>query len=200
MSDPEETPAQAMERLAKEISQLRRLRAQMPMLILEPYVEEATKHIGEVAAKMTIKATVPASEAIAGSRQEAQITTQPPTPSAPPEGVPAVGTKLYSVGFHSPALVIAHIPTGKTGSPEEFEVLILTADGGIHTVPLEDLAPLTAVPGAPAAAPKLSSGARVKIKPTGKTGYVSEVADATAIIALDEGGFLTVPIADLEPL
>jgi len=200
MSDPEETPAQAIERLRREISQLRSLRAQMPMLILEPYVEEARKHIGEVAARLAVTPTIPASEAIASSREEQQAATQPaPTPLAPAT-VPEAGARVMSASARARAIVLAGIPTGRKASPQEWEVLILTEDGRILTVPPEDLSPEAAGPGPGPIAPKLSSGARVRVKTTGKTGYVSEVADANAIVALDEGGFLTVPIADLEPI
>jgi len=200
MSDPEETPAQAIERLRKEIAQLRRLRAQMPMLILEPYVEEASAHITEVAAKLTVIPTIPASEAIAESRVETQATSQPPTAQPSLPILPIVGS-IMSMIF-SPAarvIVLYNVPSGPPEKPE-WETVVLTEDGRILTVKPEELTPETAGPAEAAAAPALSSGARVRIKPSGKTGYVSEVADANAIVALDEGGFLTVPIADLEPV
>jgi len=202
MTDPEETPAQAIERLRREISALRRLRAQMPMLILEPYVEEAASHIREVASRLTIKATTPVADAMAAARLEQMGLTQPSAGPEVPARVPAPGSRVYSREAQAKAIVLAGIPTGEKASPEAWEVMILTEDGRILTVPPEDLSPETAAPGVPAGVPtpKLSSGSRVKIKTTGKTGYVSEIADVNALVALDEGGFLTVPVADLEPI
>jgi len=200
MSDPQETPAQAIERLRREISQLRRLRGQMPMLILEPYVEEASKHITEVASRLTVKATVPAATAITGSRETAQAETKPPSPPSVPPTAPAPGTRVFSSMAEERAIALSVIPTGAAHSPEEYEVLILTESGRLLSVPPEDLIPEGAIAPTAPAAPKLSPGTRVKIKTTGKTGYISEVAETNAIVALDEGGFITVPLADLEPL
>jgi len=202
MSDPEETPAQAMDRLAKEISQLRRLRAQIPMMILEPYVEEASAHIREVAARMTVKATIPAAVAIAASREEQTAETQPAATAIVPGNLVTIGNRVYSQTAGGEAVLVTWMPTGHRESPEKWEAMILTKDGRLLTVPAEDLSPAAAAPAVAAAtpAPKISPGARVKVKTTGKTGYVSEAAEQSAIVALDEGGFLTVPIADLEPL
>jgi len=200
MSDPEETPAQAVERLQKEISELRRLRANMPMLILEPYVEDSIAHIKEVAARLAVKPSVPAAAAIEGLREKLAVETQPRVPEATREFVEKVGTGAIWMPEGLKALIINAIPTGQTGSPEKYLFTILTADGRLMTVPAEELGPLGAAAPAAPAATKLSPGSRVKVKTTGKTGYLSELAETTAIVALDEGGFLTVPIADLEPI
>jgi len=202
MTDPEETPAQEIERLRREISQLRALRADLPRLILEPYVESAKTHIGEVAARLTVSPTVPAGEAIAGAREAEQAASQPAGPPEFPPGLPILGTRVYSREAQARAIVLAGIPLGRMASPEQWGVLILTEDGRILVVPPEDLSPeATGIPtGVPTPAPKIAPGQHVKDKATGKTGFVSEVAEDKAIVALDEGGFLTRTLGDLEPI
>jgi len=202
MSDPEETPAQAIERLRREISQLRRLRAQVPMLILEPYVEEAKKHITESAARMTIRATVPGEEAIASSRAEQQAATQPIVTEYRPPDVALAGARVVQTATGTKGVTLYAVPKAFRSPEAELEVVILTETGELLTVKPEDLALYTpeAAAAVPAAAPKLAPGSRVRIRDTGKTGFVSELSDDKALIALDEGGFITRPVADLEPL
>jgi len=198
----EETPAEAVERLRKEVRELRRLRAQLPMLILKPYVEDALDHIKEVAAKLTVKAEIPASEAISVLRSEASETTKPPAPETPPETLPMIGTRVLdpTTGMRS---VVVGLRPGIRRSPKEWEIILLTEDGRLITAKPEAVVPETVAPGpgpSPEAKPKLSPGSRVRDKPTGKTGFVSEIAEDKAIVALDEGGFITRPLTDLEPL
>jgi len=200
MSDPEETPAQALERLSREIAQLRRLRAAMPMMILAPYVEAASNHIREVAARLSVQAKVPAVTAIEISREEQQAATQPtPLPEIPPE-LPAPGTRVVYQPTGPPgfaAMALYHVPVTPPRSPPEYEVVILTEDGRILTVKPSELA--TGIPTV-MPTPKLSPGQRVRDKATEKTGFISEIAEDKAMVALDEGGFVTRALTDLEPL
>jgi len=197
---PGETLEKAVARLKSGIWQLRALRAQLPSLVLEPYIKEAEAHITQVAHRLAEEFAMPADELIPATREEQQMATQPAAPAAAPLGAIAAGTKVRWTTAQVKALVLAHIPSGAHRSPPEYEVLILTEDGRILTVTPEELISEEAAPAVAAATPTLSPGSRVKIRPTGKTGYVSELADASALVALDEGGFITVPIADLEPL
>jgi len=200
MSDPAETPAQAIERLNREIRALKDLRAKMPMLILEPHVAEASKHIGEVAARLTVTPKVPASEAIATSREAAQAETRPAAGPSVPITLPGAGTRVTWAPEGLGSIVIGAIPITLGSPAEAWEILILTEDGRLLTVKPEELTLIGAIAPTPGPTPKLGPGTRVRVKPSGKTGYVSEVADANALVALDEGGFLTVPITDLEAL
>jgi len=88
MAAAAETPEQEIARLRREISQLRRLRADLPRMILEPYMDEAKAHIGQVASRLAVAPTIPAPEAIAVYREAALSTTQP-APPAPVEEAPA---------------------------------------------------------------------------------------------------------------
>jgi len=202
MSDPEETPAQAIERLRREIAELRRLRAQVPMMILEPYVEDATKHITEVAARLAVTPEIPASVAITALRTEQAETTQPPGPAAPPPTVPAAGTRVTVTMTGQKAIVVAPRSTGIRRSPEEWELVVLTEDGHLLTVKPEEVAAATAegAPTVSAIPAAISPGTRVRDKTTGQTGFVSEVVEDKATVALDQGGFIVRILADLEPI
>jgi len=201
MSDPEETPAQAVERLRKEIAGLRRLRAQVPMMILEPYVEDATKHIKEVAARLTVKAEIPASAAIEVLRAEGAEQTKPAEAPTAPATVPAAGQTVQVAATKKKAVVVVSTPRGVRRSPEEWEVTVLTEDGELITVAPEEIAALPE--GAPTGLPPraaISPGSHVRDKTTGQTGFVSEVADDKATVALDQGGFIVRVLTDLEPV
>jgi len=202
VTDPAETPAQAIERLRREIRDLTRLRAQIPMLVLQPFVEDATAHIKEVAARLAVKGEVPAEVAAFVSRVEAAEASKPaPPPEAPPE-IPLPGTRVMLLAEKEPRGVTVG-GWWSTSSPKEYKVLVLMADGRLLTVKPSDLAPApTEVEAAKEVAPGavISSGSHVRDKTTGKTGFVSEIADDKAIVALDEGGFLTRPLSDLEPV
>jgi len=197
---PSETLEKAIARLKSGIWQLRALRAQLPSLVLEPYIKEAEAHITEVAHRLAEEFAMPADELIPAAREEQQAATQPAAAPEIPAGAIVVGTKVRWTTTQVTALVLAHIPSPRHSSPPEYETLILTEDGRILTVKPEELISEEAAPAVAAATPTLGPGSRVRIRPTGKTGYVSEVAEDMAIVALDEGGFITVPISDLEPL
>jgi len=202
VSNPEETPAQAIERLRKEIAGLRRLRAQVPMMILEPHVEDATKHIKEVAARLTVKAEIPASAAIEVLRSAQEEETKPAAAPTPPPTVPSPGSTVTVAATGKKAVVVTGLSTGVRRSPEEWEVTVLTEDGELLTVKPEEVAaaPVEGAPVTPTKPAAISPGARVRDKTTGQTGYVSEVAEDKATVALDQGGFIVRLLPDLEPL
>lgn len=200
MTDPVETPAQAIERLRKEISQLKRLRAEVPMLILEPYVEDATAHIKEVAARLAVKGEVPAEVAAYIARLEAAAASEPAAPPTPPPEVPTPGTRVTVPGQVEPRGVTVSSFLSAS-SPKEWLVTVLLADGRMVTVRPEQLQiqagpAAAAAPGAPA--PTFKPGDHVKDKTTGKTGYIGEIADGKAHVGLDEGGFIVRDLTDLE--
>jgi len=202
LSDPVETPAQAIDRLRKEITQLKRLRAEVPMLILRPYVEDATAHIKEVAARLAVKGEVPAEVAAYIARLEAAEASKPSAPPTPPPEVPTVGTRVMLPAEKEPRGVTVSSFLSAS-SPKEWKVTVLLADGRMVTVSPEQLqvqvGPAAAAsPAAPA--PGFEPGSHVREKTTGKTGYVSEIADGKATVQLDEGGFVVRALADLEPV
>jgi len=223
MSDPaQETPEQAIARLNRRLWDLKRLRAQIPMVVLQPYAEEAIAQIRDAAIKAAIP--TPAVELPPGMPTPGESVVVPALPAdvaaaqacfmskqgddrwsayarwdVNGDGI-VDGKDIAIVSKGTPGVVVQAIPTG-AHSPPEWEILVLTRDGVLRRVKAGEVskpAP-SAAPG-PTAAPEsaLKSGVHVKDRQTGKSGFITEIADGSAIIALDEGGFLTKPIADLE--
>jgi len=225
MSDPaQETPAQAIARLNRHLWDLKRLRAQIPMLVLQPYADEAIKQIRDAAVKAAIPPSavelppglpmpgesvevppmvedVAAARACVGSRQGDARWAACSRWDVNGDGVIDV-KDVAAVAKGTPAVVIQPIKT-EPASPPEWEILVLTREGTLRRVKTGEVSkPVpSAAPGEIVHAESaLKSGVHVKDRQTGKTGFITEIADGQAIIALDEGGFLTRPLADLEVL
>lgn len=218
-----ETPEQAIARLNKEIAQLRILRAQIPMVVLKPYADEAIETIRRTATALAMPAMVP--ELPEGAPQPGTTVTVLPDSDTlrAAEACIWVGKddprwpecSAYDVNGDDKVDVrdIATISKGMSAtaitayrashsSPEIVKVLVLRRDGRLVEVEASQLrlgpAPAPSTPlEAPAAA--LASGSHVRERTTGKTGYITEVADGKAMIALDEGGAVTRLLDDLEP-
>jgi len=224
VTDPAETPEQAIARLNREIAQFRRLRADLPRIILKPYADEALDHIREQAALAAIPPQIPKlPPGVPGAGQIVTVTPEEADLEACRACIPSkVGSPnwpmckrfdingdgiidiqdmaAYSLGVV--AVTIASTPVGAS-SPVEYEVTVLTSDGRILTVPSSRLragGSQTPSPALSAAPLSLGPGVHVRVKDTGQTGYIVELADDKAQVALDQGGFITRALTDLEPV
>jgi hypothetical protein len=181
-----ETPAQAVARLTKEINDLKKLRAQVPLLILGDSIQQAIDDIKAAAADFAIPAAAYARPP--GFSPEGTPVVIP-GPETPPETPPVT---------LNPGDFVRQTSTSKVGrylSLVGNYISVKWLDLSTGTIPVTDFTKITSLP---PPVQGFTQYDRVIQKSTSQHGYINMLGASFAQIIIDGAAFKNVPYADLQ--